>query len=134
MNKVGMGIMVTGIPLVIAMGAVLAWYTATGGILSTMSRLDSQIPLLSVIPVTVETIDGVDKLVNRGKRTNPDFASSPFAILRLELTNNGRTTHNIMVSDSAASTDPITSGEIKLIDIVYAGITDMSYQSANSPD
>ncbi|MFQ5941466.1 MAG: hypothetical protein ACE5KA_07215 [Nitrososphaerales archaeon] len=134
MNKLGMGIIVTAVPLGIALAAVMGWYGSTGGILSSESRPDSQTPPISVIPVTIETMGGVDKLVNPGNRANPDFASLPFAILRLEITNNSQNTHNITVPETGASTGPVAPGETKVLEIYYEGIADLSYQSANAPE
>lgn len=53
-------------------------------------------------------------MVNPGNRTNPDFTSLPFVILRLELTNDGRTMHKIMVPEIGASTGPITLGKLSI--------------------
>ena len=134
MNKLGFGILVTVIPLGIAIAAVVGWYGSTGGVLSTEARPDSQTPPTSVIPVTIETKGGKDVLVNPGGKANPTFASLPFATLRLEVTNNSQKTHNIMVLETGASTGPIAPGETKSLDIVYESIADLTYQSANAPD
>lgn len=130
-SKLRWGIIITGIPLAIAIGAVMAWYGSTGGILSPFDRPDQQTPPTTVIPVTIETQGGKDVLVNPGGRTNPTFASLPFATLRLEITNNSQNTHNIMVPETGASTGPIAPGETKSLDIVYDTIGDLSYQSAD---
>lgn len=134
MNKLGWGIIVTGIPLAIAIGAVIAWYGSTGGILSPTSRPDSQTPPETVIPVTIETQNGRDVLVNPGGRANPNFASLPYATLTLQVTNKSTKTHNIVVPETGASTGPIAPGETKSLSIFYDTVADLSYQSANAPD
>lgn len=134
MNKLGWGIIITGIPLAIAIAAVIGWYGSTGGIMGPMSRPDQQTPPATVIPVTIETQGGKDVLVNPGGRTNPTFASLPYATLTLEITNNSQKTHNITVPETGASSGPIAPGETKSLNIVYDTIGDISYQSANAPD
>lgn len=124
----------TGIPLAIAIGAVIAWYGSTGGVLSPFARPDQQTPPTTVIPVTIETKAGRDVLVNPGGRENPDFVSLPFATLSLEIKNNSQKTHNIMVPETGASTGPIAPGETKSLNIEYESVGDISYQSAQAPD
>jgi plastocyanin len=129
MNKTIFGIIVTGIPLAIAIGAVMGWYGSTGGVLSPMARPDQQTPPTTVIPVTIETRGGQDVLVNPGGRENPDFVSLPFGTLTLQITNNSQNTHTITVPETGASSGPIKPGETKSLDISYDTVGDISYKS-----
>ncbi|MFQ5970598.1 MAG: hypothetical protein ACE5J2_08920 [Nitrososphaerales archaeon] len=134
MNKLTFGIIVTTIPL----GAGIAWgmgiFGASGGILSPDIRPDHQTPALTTMKLTIENVDGVDRLVTSAGKVNPTLTSSPFYILRLEITNNGNGTHDIMVLETGVSTGSIDPGMTRSVDITYDSVGDLSYQSGNDPD
>lgn len=134
MNKLVFGILVTTIPL----GAGIAWgmgiFAAGGGLLSPDIRPDHQTPAMTTMELTIETMDGKDRLVTTAGKVNPTLTSSPFYILRLEITNNGKGTHDIQVLETGDSTGPIARGKTGSVDITYDKIGDLSYQSANNPD
>ena len=134
MNKLMFAIIVTAIPL----GAGIAWgmgiFASGGGLLSPDIRPDHQTPALTTMELTIETMDGKDRLVTAAGKVNPTLTSSPFYILRLEITNKGKGTHDIKVLETGASTGPIALGKTGSVDITYNKIGDLSYQSANDPD
>ncbi|MEM2760803.1 MAG: hypothetical protein QXU32_12420 [Nitrososphaerales archaeon] len=134
MNKLVFGMIVTGIPLAIAIGAVMGWYGTTGGILSPESRPDRALPPSPTIPVTIETQGGRDVLVNPGGRINPDFVATPYATLTLEITNKGQRTHTIQVPETGASSGPIAPGETKTLRVYYESRGDLTYRSIEAPD
>ena len=134
MNKLVFGILVTAIPL----GAGIAWgmgiLASGGGLLSPDIRPDHQTPAMTTMELKIETMDGKDRLVTAAGKVNPTLTSSPFYILRLEITNNGKDTHDIQVLEIGDSTGPIAPGKTGSVDITYDKIADLSYQSANNPD
>lgn len=134
MNKLQFGILVTVIPLGIAIGAVFAWYGGTGGILSPETRPDRGEAPSATIPVTIETRDGRDVLVNPGGRANADIVVSPYATLTLTITNNSQRTHTIQVPEVGASSGPIPPGETGSLQVYYTAQADFTYQSAEAPD
>lgn len=134
MNKLVFGMIVTAIPLAIAIGAVMGWYGSTGGVLSPESRPDRALPPSPTIPVTIEAQNGMDVLVNPGGRANPDFVASPYATLVLEITNNSQKTYTIQVPEIGVSSGPIAPGETKSLEIYYELKGDLTYQSAEAPD
>jgi len=133
MNKLMFGIIVTTVPLGVGIAWGMGIFAGAGGLLSPDIRPDHQTPALTTMKLTIETKDGMDRLVSAAGKVNPTLTSSPFYILRLEITNNGKGTHDITVLETGVSTGPIAKGKTGSVDIIYDKVADLSYQSANDP-
>ncbi len=134
-SKLALGIAVTVIPLGIAVAAIMGFFGATSptGLVPEV-RPDHQTPAVTVLKVEIKSVNGVDKLLNTAGDPNGDFLSCPACTLRLVITNNGAGTHNIVVTETGASSGSIAPGETKSIDIVSRTAGMLTYESEGKSD
>lgn len=130
MNKLNMGIIVTVVPLAVAVAAILGFFGATSPTgLTPDVRPDHQTPAMTTFNVEVRTVDGTDRLMNVGGEPNGSFVSCPACTLRLVITNNGQNAHNIVIPATGASSGSIAPGATATIDIVKDELGTIMYES-----
>lgn len=130
MNKLGFGILITVIPLAIAVAAIMGLFGATSITgLTPDVRPDHQTAAVTVLNVEISNIDGTDRLLNVAGEPNGEFLSCVACTLRLMITNNGENAHTIVVPETGASSGSIASGQTGSIDIISNVKGTLMYES-----